>query len=114
MLPRMFMLLSLIAAPLFSEEWDARLAAQYMDSRQQVWTTWPIAIHSGVACVSCHTGLPYLVARPALRSQLGEKSGPTLYENVLVAGLRATVIRTDADDLFAGLKGPILGQVYGA
>ena len=114
MLPRMFMLLSLIAAPLFSEEWDARLAAHYMDSRQQVWTTWPIAIHSGVACVSCHTGLPYLVARPALRLQLGEKSGPTLYENVLVAGLRATVIRTDADDLFAGLKGPILGQVYGA
>jgi hypothetical protein len=28
--------------------------------------------------------------------------------------MRATVIRTDANDLFAGLKGPIIGQVYGA
>jgi squalene-hopene/tetraprenyl-beta-curcumene cyclase len=37
-----------------------------------------------------------------------------LYEGVLVASMRATVIRTDANDLFAGLKGPIIDQVYGA
>jgi squalene-hopene/tetraprenyl-beta-curcumene cyclase len=45
---------------------------------------------------------------------LGEKTGPTLYESVLVDSMRATVIRTDANDLFAGLKGPIVDQVYGA
>jgi len=44
---------------------------------------------------------------------LGEKTG-TLYEGVLVAGMRATVIRTDAKDLFGGLKGLIVDQVYGA
>jgi squalene-hopene/tetraprenyl-beta-curcumene cyclase len=85
-----------------------------MDARQKEWVVWPMAMHSGVACVSCHTGLTYLVARPALRQALGDKSGPTLYERVLVDGMRATVIRTDANDLFAGLKGAIVDQVYGA
>src|SRR5258708_6390159 len=106
--------LPLAAATAFCADWNARLAEQYMDSRQKEWIAWPMAMHSGVACVSCHTGLTYLVARPALRQALGEKTGPTLYENVLVASMRATVIRTDANDLFAGLKGPIVDQVYGA
>jgi squalene-hopene/tetraprenyl-beta-curcumene cyclase len=85
-----------------------------MDGRQKEWIAWPMALNSGVACVSCHTGLPYLVSRPALRQSLGEKSGPTLYENLLVDSMRATVIRTDAKDLFSGLKGLIVDQVYGA
>src|SRR3984885_8743420 len=107
-------LLTLAAAPVFCQNWNPRLAEQYMDSRQKEWIAWPMAMHSGVACVSCHTGVPYLISRPALRQSLGEKSGPTLYESVLVDSMRATVIRTDANDLFAGLKGPIVGQVYGA
>jgi squalene-hopene/tetraprenyl-beta-curcumene cyclase len=106
--------LTLAAVPAFCQNWNAHLAEQYMDSRQKEWVAWPMAMHSGVACVSCHTGLTYLIARPALRQALGEKTGPTLYENVLVASMRATVIRTDANDLFAGLKGPIVDQVYGA
>jgi squalene-hopene/tetraprenyl-beta-curcumene cyclase len=107
-------LLTLTVAPAFCQGWNARMAEQYMDSRQKEWIAWPIAMHSGVACVSCHTGLTYLIARPALRHSLGEKTGPTLYESVLVDSMRATVIRTDANDLFAGLKGPIVDQVYGA
>jgi squalene-hopene/tetraprenyl-beta-curcumene cyclase len=107
-------LLTLAAAPAFCQSWNARLAEQYMDSRQKEWDAWPMALHSGVACVSCHTGLPYLISRPALRQSLGEKAGPTLYESVLVDSMRATVIRTDANDLFAGLKGAIVDQVYGA
>src|ERR1700728_2820522 len=108
------LLLTIAIAPAFCADWNAQLAEQYMDSRQKEWIAWPTAMHSGVACVSCHTGLTYLLARPALRQALGEKSGPTLYENVLVASMRATVIRTDANDLFAGLKGVIIDQVYGA
>jgi hypothetical protein len=97
--------LILAAAPAFCQNWNPRLAEQYMDSRQKEWVAWPMAMHSGVACVSRHTGLTYLLARPALRQALGEKTGPTLYEDVLDASLRATVIRNDANDLFAGLKG---------
>jgi squalene-hopene/tetraprenyl-beta-curcumene cyclase len=107
-------LVTLAVAPAFCADWNAQLAEQYMDSRQKEWIAWPIAMHSGVACVSCHSGLTYLLARPALRHALGEKSGPTLYEGVLDASMRATVIRTDANDLFAGLKGVIVDQVYGA
>jgi squalene-hopene/tetraprenyl-beta-curcumene cyclase len=95
---RLAALLTLAIAPAFCQEWNARLAAQYMDSREKEWIAWPMAMHSGVACVSCHTGLPYLLTRPALRQALGDHSGPTLYAN----------------DLFAGLKGPIVDQVYGA
>jgi squalene-hopene/tetraprenyl-beta-curcumene cyclase len=111
---RLAALLTLAVAPAFCQDWNARLAAQYMDLRQKEWIAWPKAMHSGVACVSCHTGLPYLLTRPALRQALDDKTGPTLYEGVLVASMRATVIRTDANDLFAGLKGPIVDQVYGA
>ena len=111
---RFAVLLTLAAAPAFCQNWNARQAEQYMDSRQKEWIGWPMAMHSGVACVSCHTGLTYLIARPALRQSLGEKSGPTLYESVLVDSMRATVIRTDAKDLFDGLKGAIVDQVYGA
>jgi len=111
---RLAALLTLAVAPAFCQTWNARMAEQYLDSRQKEWDVWPMALHSGVACVSCHTGLTYLVARPALRQSLSEKTGPTLYENVLVASMRATVIRTDAKDLFDGLKGPIVDQVYGA
>jgi len=114
MLLRSIAFLALAAAPGFCQNWNARQAERYMDGRQKEWIAWPMALHSGVACVSCHTGLPYLVARPALRQTLGETGGPTLYESVLVDSMRATVIRTDAKDLFAGLKGPIVDQVYGA
>lgn len=111
---RLAALLALAVAPAFCADWNARLAAQYLDSREKEWDAWPTALHSGVACVSCHTGLPYLLSRPALRQALNEKTGPTLYEGVLVASMRATVIRTDANDLFGGLKGLIVDQVYGA
>ena len=108
-----FSAIALLFIPSLRAGWNPRLAAQFMDARQQAWVTWPRANESGVACVSCHTGMPYLLARPALRQALGEKT-PTLYEDVLLSGLRATVMRTDAKDLFKGLKGLIADQVYGA
>jgi squalene-hopene/tetraprenyl-beta-curcumene cyclase len=112
-MPIRFAVLAVLAVlPAFCGDWSAQLAGQYMDARQKEWVAWPMAMHSGVACVSCHTGLPYLLARPALRQATGDKSGPTLYESVLVDSMRATVIRTDANDLFGGLKGLIVDQVY--
>ena len=113
MLTRFAALTAIAAATAWCGDWSPKLAEQYLDSRQKEWIAWPTAMASGVACVSCHTGLPYLVARPALRHALGETT-PTLYEGVLVASMRATVIRSDAKDLFHGLKGKIVDQVYGA
>jgi hypothetical protein len=99
--------------PALCADWNPRLAAQYLDSRQKQWFAWPPAAASGVTCVSCHTGLPYLLARPALRLALGETE-PTLYEAVLLDGLRATIVKTEAKDLFPGVQGRLADQVYGA
>jgi len=68
--------------------WDPRLAADYLDARQQEWSQWPPAKATGGACLSCHTGATYLLARPALRRLLGE-GRPTSYETALLNGLRA-------------------------
>jgi len=53
--------------------WDAKAAASYLDARAEWWTTWPSAKRDhGTFCISCHTTLPYALARPALRLVLGE------------------------------------------
>lgn len=67
----------LAAAPARAEgpppEWDAAKAAQYLDSRAQWWSTWSGAARDhGTFCISCHTTLPYALARPALRERLHE------------------------------------------
>jgi squalene-hopene/tetraprenyl-beta-curcumene cyclase len=54
--------------------WDPKAAAGYMDARQAWWMTWPNAARDhDTACVSCHTALPYALARPALRAPLAER-----------------------------------------
>jgi squalene-hopene/tetraprenyl-beta-curcumene cyclase len=54
--------------------WDPRTAAAYLDGRATWWSTWPNAARDhGTFCVSCHTAVPYVLARPALRRALGER-----------------------------------------
>lgn len=56
-----------------AQSWDKAAAAKYLDSRQVWWQDWPHAQKDhGTVCVSCHTQVPYALARPALRSALGE------------------------------------------
>jgi squalene-hopene/tetraprenyl-beta-curcumene cyclase len=53
--------------------WDAKAAATYLDARAEFWSTWPNASRDrGTFCISCHTTLPFAIARPALRGALGE------------------------------------------
>jgi len=55
--------------------WDKAAAAKYLDDRQAWWQEWPHAQKDhGTVCVSCHTQVPYALARPILREQLGEKT----------------------------------------
>jgi hypothetical protein len=68
--------------------WNPQLAATYLDTRQQEWFAWPRAQSKDGPCVSCHTGMPYLIARPALRRVLKEAQ-PTMYETGLLDRLRA-------------------------
>jgi len=67
-----------------SASWDAKGAAAYIDGRQTWWRGWPSAARDhDTVCVSCHTALPYALARPALRSALGEH-GRTVNETKLI------------------------------
>ena len=68
-----------------------RLAADYLDAREKAWLAWPAAKSAGGTCVSCHTQMTYLMARPALRKLLGEAQ-PTEYETAILAGIKE---RTD-------------------
>ena len=53
--------------------WNPGAAARYLDGRLAWWRQWPRAQRDhGTVCVSCHTALPHVLARPVLRSQLGE------------------------------------------
>jgi hypothetical protein len=55
--------------------WDKAAAAKYLDDRQTWWAEWPHAQKDhGTMCVSCHTQVPYALARPLLRGPLGEKA----------------------------------------
>jgi squalene-hopene/tetraprenyl-beta-curcumene cyclase len=55
------------------QTWDKAAAAKYLDERQAWWQDWPHAQKDhGTVCVSCHTQVPYALARPALRNALGE------------------------------------------
>ena len=65
---------SITVAQTPSSTWNARAAASYLDVRQAWWLKWPTASRDHeTSCVSCHTALPFALARPALRETLGEQ-----------------------------------------
>ena len=54
--------------------WNPAAAAHYLDAREVWWQSWDHAQRDhGTTCVSCHTVLPYALARPALRAALSER-----------------------------------------
>ena len=53
---------------------DLKKAATYLDSREQWWSQWVGSSRDhGTFCISCHTALPYALARPALRAAVGDQ-----------------------------------------
>jgi squalene-hopene/tetraprenyl-beta-curcumene cyclase len=68
--------------------WSDKAASAYLDGRMTWWTTWPVAARDHQTfCISCHTVLPYALARPALRGDLEEQAASPverkLIENVI-------------------------------
>jgi squalene-hopene/tetraprenyl-beta-curcumene cyclase len=59
--------------PAATPGWNPKAAAAYLDSRMGWWLAWPNAARDhNTSCVSCHTALPYALARRALRAELAE------------------------------------------
>jgi hypothetical protein len=101
---------ALIAATskVMSADWSPQAAARYLDGRQKQWFEWKPAMSATGPCVSCHTGMTYLLARPALRRALKEDQ-PTIYERGLMDRLRSNVgakppgALQDVEAIFAAL-----------
>jgi squalene-hopene/tetraprenyl-beta-curcumene cyclase len=89
--------LALLLLPLaaWCGDWNAAAAAKYLDGRAAEWAVWPRAAKEGGPCVSCHTTLGYLMARPLLRGALRE-SAPTEFEKGLVAGVKVRAAKAPA------------------
>jgi len=92
MVTRLVAVLTLTTLSSLAADWSPQLAAQYLDSRQKDWFAWPTANATGVPCLSCHTGMTYLMVRPALRHSLGENE-PTAYETGLLNSLKSRSTR---------------------
>jgi len=101
------------AFPAWCGNWNPRLAADYLDAREKAWFAWPTAKSAGGTCVSCHTQMTYLMARPALRKLLGEAQ-PTEFETAILAGLKE---RTEQDQRMFGAarfaQEPLASQAEG-
>src|SRR5260370_13214855 len=49
--------------------WNEKSATAYLDQRIAWWMDWPSAARDHETfCVSCHTAVPYAIARPSLRT----------------------------------------------
>jgi squalene-hopene/tetraprenyl-beta-curcumene cyclase len=66
-----------------STSWRPDAAGKYLDERQSVW-------FERAKCISCHTGLPFALARPALGKLLGNKT-PSQPETKLLDQIRLRV-----------------------
>ena len=66
---------------------NAKAAAAYLDARAESWSTWPNAQRDrGTFCMSCHTTLPYALARPELRGRISETQ-PSAAETTILDNL---------------------------
>jgi len=67
--------------------WNSAAAARYLDKRLDWWAKWPKSARDhGTRCASCHTSLPAVLARPAMRKALGD-AGPSANEQAMYADI---------------------------
>jgi len=82
---------ALLARENIADPWDAAGAAKYLDARMDVWWANAKILKTGDAeqrCISCHTAVPYVLARPRLGRMLGETT-PTAHETRILETARA-------------------------
>ncbi len=73
-------------APNQRTAWDKVAAAKYLDDRMDLWFGKAKKLRTGegtTSCISCHTVVPYVMARPALRKATGA-THPTALETRLL------------------------------
>ncbi len=85
--------------------WSDKAAALYLDGRLNWWMGWPAAARDHETfCVSCHTVVPYAMARPALRAALGEPSPSALERKLLDNVTRRVRLWNEVQPFYPGAK----------
>src|SRR5438046_3668113 len=83
-----------------SADWSIKAGVAYLDDRMSWWMSWPQSARDHETfCVSCHTVLPYAIARPALRTALAEQA-PSPIERKLVENVTKRVRMWDKVEPF--------------
>jgi squalene-hopene/tetraprenyl-beta-curcumene cyclase len=80
-------------APPGEGDWDKGAAAAYLDARMDAWWARAKVLKTGdgeARCLSCHTALPYAMARPALRAAMRQET-PTAHEEQILDVARQRV-----------------------
>jgi squalene-hopene/tetraprenyl-beta-curcumene cyclase len=81
--------------------WNSRSAAAYLDGRMAWWLTWQTASRDHeTSCISCHTALPYALARPALGSALAEHEMPAPERRMLDNVAKRVRLWKDVDPFY--------------
>src|SRR5438105_14468834 len=71
-----------------SPNWNPQATQNYLNARAEWWLDWSSSARGqGTSCVSCHTAVPYAIARPALAKLPGGTPTPEA-EKRLVASVR--------------------------
>jgi squalene-hopene/tetraprenyl-beta-curcumene cyclase len=64
--------------------WNPKATADYLDRRAGWWLTWSGAARGqGTACLSCHTSMPFALARPALAGRLDETAAGEVEQKLI-------------------------------
>ena len=83
--------------------WNREAAAGYLDARMDAWFASGKPLRTGeggeVTCVSCHTVVPYVLARPALRRAM-RVTAPTPQETRVLQGVIRRVETYETQEAF--------------
>src|SRR5437868_3906760 len=83
--------------------WDRDGAAKYLDERMDFWFAKAKKLRTGqseTACISCHTTIPYLLARSALRKAMRVNDATPQEARILEEARRRVESYTDHEPLY--------------
>lgn len=81
--------------------WNPTTAAAYLDNRMEDWATWTGSARDlDTFCVSCHTSLPYAMARSSLATALGEATVTPLEQRLLDNVVKRTRLWREAEPFY--------------
>src|SRR5437899_8154527 len=82
-----------------------KAAAAYLDGRLTWWMGWSSAARDHETfCVSCHTVLPYAMARPALRAALAEQAPSPVERKLLDNVIKRVRMWTEVEPFYPDKK----------